>query len=79
MAEIQRSLGTNPQQEQAFARLKCAHCMSLINCEDLALAVLAELQSGFRIDCRKDGGATEVTKPDLVGAVRAGIDRFLND
>jgi hypothetical protein len=26
----------NPEQERALARLKCAHCQSLINCEALA-------------------------------------------
>jgi hypothetical protein len=25
-----------PEQEQALARLKCAHCQSLINCDGLA-------------------------------------------
>ena len=73
MAEIQ----LNPQQERALARLKYAHCQSLIDCEALALAVLAELQSRYRIDCRRGDGGSQVTEPELVGAVREGIDRFL--
>ena len=75
MAEIQ----LNPQQERALARLKCAHCQSLINCDALAKAVLAELQSRYRIDSRRGGSGPKVTEPELVGAVREGIDRFLRD
>ncbi len=67
----------NPEQEEALARLKCAHCQSLINCEALAEAVLAELQRQFRVDCRH-GDGTNVTDLELIAAVRAGIDRFLS-
>ena len=68
----------NPEQEKALARLKCAHCQSLINCEALAQAVLAELQRRFRVDCRRSDGGSKVTDPELIGAVREGIDRFLS-
>jgi len=74
MAEIQ----LNPQQERALARLKCAHCQSLINCDALAKAVLAELQSRYRIDYRR-GAVAQSDGAELVGAVREGIDRFLSD
>jgi hypothetical protein len=75
MAEIQ----LNSQQERALARLKCAHCLSLIDCEALALAVLAELQNHYRIDFPQGDGEPQVTQPELVRAVREGIDRFLRD
>jgi hypothetical protein len=75
MAEIH----IDPQQEQALARLKCAHCQSLINCEALAQAILAELQSRYRIDCRRRNRGPQVTELELVGAVREGIDRFFCD
>jgi hypothetical protein len=68
----------NPEQEQALARLKCAHCQSLINCDALAQAVLAELHFRYRVDrrCGGDGGL-DVTDPELITVVRKGIDRFL--
>jgi hypothetical protein len=69
----------NPEQEQALARLKCAHCQSLINCEALARAVLAELHRRYRVDCRRSDGGPDVTDLELIGAVREGIDRFLCD
>jgi hypothetical protein len=69
----------NPEQEQALARLKCAHCQSLINCDALALAVLAELQLLYRVDHRCGEGGLDVTDPELITAVREGIDRFLRD
>ncbi len=70
----------NLAQERALARLKCAHCQSLINCEALAQAILAELQRRYRVDClrRRDGGP-DVTAPEFIVAVREGIDRFLRD
>jgi hypothetical protein len=69
----------NPEQERVLARLKCAHCQSLINCEALARAVLAELRRRYRVDCRRSDGGADVTDPELVAAVREGIDRFLRD
>jgi hypothetical protein len=67
----------NPEQEQALARLKCAHCQSLINCEELTQAILTALQRRYCVE-RSDGGLT-VTYPELVESVREGIDRFLRD
>jgi hypothetical protein len=68
----------NPEQEQALARLKCAHCQSLINCEALAQAILAELHRRYGLDClRRSDGGPNVTEPELIEAVREGIERFL--
>jgi hypothetical protein len=67
-----------PEQEQALARLKCAHCQSLINCDGLARAVVAELRRRYRFDCRRDDGGPDVTDPELIVAVREGISRFLH-
>ena len=68
----------NLEQERALARLKCAHCQSLINCEELAQAILAELHCRYRVDClRRSDGGPDVTDPELIAAVREGIDRFL--
>ena len=69
----------NPKQEQALARLKCAHCQSLINCDALARAVLAELHLRYRLDYRCGDEGLDVTDPGLITAVREGIDRFLRD
>ena len=69
----------NLEQERALARLKCAHCQSLINCEALAQAILAELHRRYRLDCRRSDGEPNVTEPELIEAVREGIDRFLRD
>ena len=65
-----------PEQEQALARLKCAHCQSLIDCDGLARAVLAELRRRYRFDCRRDDGGPEVTDTELIVAVREGINAF---
>ena len=75
-----RSIPVSPsEQEQALVRLKCAHCQSLFNCEGLAQAVLTELRRG-RIEPRRVGGGDpEVTDPELIEAVRRGIDCFLRD
>jgi hypothetical protein len=69
----------SPEQDQALARLKCAHCQSLIDCEALARAVLAELQRRFRVDCRRGDGGPDVTDSELIEAVREGIDGFLRN
>ncbi len=67
------------EKEQTLARLKCAHCQSLLNCEGLAQAVLAELRR-CRIEYRRVGGDDpEVTDPEFIEAVRRGIDCFLRD
>lgn len=67
------------EKEQALARLTCAHCHSLFNCEGLAQAVLTELRR-CRIESRTVGGGDpEVTDPELIEAVRRGIDCFLRD
>ena len=67
------------EKEQALARLKCAHCQSLLNCEGLAQAVLAELRRR-RIEYRSAGGDDrELADPELIEAVRRGIDSFLRD
>jgi hypothetical protein len=64
---------------QALARLKCEHCLSIFNCEGLAQAVLTELRR-CRIESRSVGGGDhEVTDPELIEAVRRGIDCFLRD
>ena len=69
----------NPEQEQALARLKCAHCQSLVDCEALAEAVLAELHRRFRVECRSGDGGPQATDAEMVAAVREGIDRFLRN
>jgi len=72
-------LVSQSEKEEALARLKCAHCQSLFNCEGLAQAVLAEIQH-CRIEHRMPGGDNlEATNPELINAVRRGIDRFLRD
>jgi hypothetical protein len=69
----------NRERDEALARLKCAHCQSLIDCEALARAGLAELQRRFRVDCRRSDGELDVTDSELIEAVREGIDRFLRN
>jgi len=70
-------LASQSEREQGLARLKCAHCQSLFNCEELAQAVLAELRR-CRIEYRRVGGEDpEVTDPEFIEAVRRGIDCFL--
>lgn len=72
-------LVSQSEKEQALARLRCTHCQSLFNCEGLAQAVLTELRR-CRIESRTVGeGDTEVTDPELIEAVRRGIDCFLRD
>jgi len=72
-------LASQLETEQALARLKCAHCQSLFNCEGLAQAVLAELRR-CRIEYRRVGGDDpEVTDPEFIEALRRGIDCFLRD
>ena len=71
-------LVTQSEKEQMLARLKCAQCQSLFNCEALAQAVLAELRR-CRIEYRRVDGNHEVTDPEFVEAVRRGIDCFLRD
>jgi hypothetical protein len=66
------------EQEQALARLRCAHCQSLFDCEGLAQAVLTELRL-CRIEAGSVGGGPEGTDPELIKAVRRGIDCFLRD
>jgi hypothetical protein len=72
-------LVSQSEKEQALARLKCAHCQSLFNCEDLAQAVLAELRRCHIEYRRVDGGDPDVTDPEFIEAVRRGIDCFLRD
>lgn len=67
------------EKEQALARLKCAHCQSLFNCEGLAQAVLTELRHS-RIEYRRaDRDDPEITDLEFINAVRRGIARFLSD
>jgi len=67
------------EREEALARLKCAHCQSLFNCDALAETIGDEVQH-WRIECRStDGDNSDVTNPELIEAVRRGIDRFLRD
>jgi len=64
---------------QALARLKCAHCQSLFNCDALAQAVLAELRR-CRIEYRRAcGDGPTVTDREFIEAVRRGIDGFFGD
>ena len=67
------------EQEEALARLKCAHCQSLINCEALAQAVLAELRRRYRVDRLEGPEVSEVSDAELIEAVREGIARFQLD
>jgi hypothetical protein len=67
----------SPESEQALARLRCAHCQSLINCDGLAQAVLAELKRDDHLALRHSDNNSALTDSDLIGAVRQGIDRFL--
>lgn len=70
---------SHSEQEQALARLRCAHCQSLFDCEGLAQALLTELRR-CHIESRSVGGGDpEVTDPELIKAVRRGIDSFLRD
>jgi hypothetical protein len=70
---------SHSEKEQALARLKCAHCQSLFNCEGLAQAVLTELHR-CRIESRRVGGGDpEVTDPELIEAVRRAINCFLRE
>jgi hypothetical protein len=72
-------LVSQSEKEQALARLKCTHCQSLFKCEGLAQAVLTELRR-CRIESRRVGGGDPgVTDPELIEAVRRGIDCFLRD
>lgn len=65
--------------DQTLARLRCAHCQSLFNCEGLAQAVLAELRRN-RIEYRRsDGNDPEVTDPEFIEIVRRGVDSFLRE
>ena len=67
------------EREETLARLRCAHCQSLFNCEGLAQAVLAELRR-CRIECRRAGrDHPEVTDPEFIEAVQRGIDCFLRE
>jgi len=67
------------EEEQALARLKCAHCQSLFNCEALAQAVLVELRRS-RIQYRRgDEDDSVVTDPEFIEVVRRGVDHFLRD
>ena len=79
LTDYRSILVSQSEKEQTLARLKCAHCQSLFNCEALAQAVLAEMRDS-RIEYRRaDGYDPEVTDPEFIEAVRRGIDRFLRD
>lgn len=67
------------EEEQALARLKCAHCQSLINCEALARAVLAELRHRYGVGYLRPVGDSNVTDAGLIEAIREGIACFLRD
>ncbi len=67
------------EREQALARLKCAHCQSLMNCESLAQAIVAELQTRFKIEYRTNDKTSGVSESELNAAVKAGISRFFVD
>lgn len=73
------TLVTESENEQTLARLKCAHCQSLFNCDALAQAVLTELRRCL-IECRRLGGdGPIVTEPEFIEAVRRAVDCFLRD
>jgi hypothetical protein len=79
LTNYRSALASQSKQEQTLARLKCAHCQSLFNCEALAQAVLAELRRS-RIACRRGNGYDpEVTDFEFLEAAQRGIDRFLRD
>jgi len=67
----------NPEQEQALARLKCAHCQSLVDCAALGRTVVAELRRRYRVDCQRTGEGFDVTDSELADAVREAIECFL--
>jgi hypothetical protein len=67
----------SPDSEQALARLRCAHCQSLINCDELAQAVLAELKRDYHFAYRHGDKNSALTDSELIEALREGIDRFL--
>lgn len=72
MAELQ----FNPKAEQALARLKCSHCQSLLNREELVQAVLTELQSRFPSVWPDNNDTHDALDSALRTAVKAGIERF---
>ena len=72
-------LASQSENEQTLARLRCAHCQSLFNCDRLAQAVLTELRH-CRIEYRRVGADDpEVTDAEFNEALRRGIDRFLRE
>ncbi len=62
--------------EHALARLKCAHCQSLVDCEALALEVIGQLRRRYQLNYRRGDGISEVTDSELVATVRGAIDCF---
>jgi hypothetical protein len=70
---------SHAETEQTLARLKCAHCQSLFNCDALAQEVLAELRRSGIEYRRVEANGPTVTDPEFIEAVRRGIDRFLHD
>jgi hypothetical protein len=71
------TLVSQSEYEQALARRKCAPFQSLFNGDALAQAVLAELRRCGIEYRRVEGDGPTVTDPELIEAVRRGIDCFL--
>lgn len=79
LASYRSAVVSQAGKEQALARLKCAHCQSLFNCDALAELILAELRR-CRIEYRRAcGDGLAVTDSEFIEAVRRGIDSFLCD
>lgn len=73
MAEIHVDSG----QEQALARLKCAHCLSLIDYESMAVVIASGLLRNYRIDSQNGKSGQNVSDNELITAVQESINHFL--
>ena len=77
--DYRSTLVSQSENEQTFARLRCAHCQSLFNCNALAEAILAELRRCHIEYRRVEEDGPTVTDPEFIEAVQRGIDCFFRD